>query len=365
MKFFSILIRSLYLTTKLSSTHPQKFIDDVLVKLTIGHKWGKMTIVTVVEEKGNLDMEVDGHVLVIGASGFDIKGRSHQELKYHADNPGKVRSCYGGVGRNIAENLARLDIPTVLLTAVGDDAAGDLILAHLASAGVNVSHALQLEAHRTGNFIAVLNEFGDLALAVSDFEIMAQLDADYIASHESLFAAAQFVMIDLNIEIATIDAIIQLCQKYQVPLCCDPTSPAHAQKIVDRIQHFYLLTPNASEIEVFCRIPVHKSNPDSVMQAVQYLVAQGVKVGIVTLGENGAAYATANERGMFDTPQVSVVDSTGAGDALSAGVIFGLVNQLDLGEALRLGMAAARLTLGSTESVLPDLSPDLLYEQLI
>lgn len=309
-------------------------------------------------------MKTDGHVLVIGASGFDTKGRAYHHLRNFADNPGKIRNSYGGVGRNIAENLARLGLPTVFLTAVGDDAAGDLLLAHLATVGVNVAYVLQLGDERTGKFVAILDEAGDLVLAVSDFEIMEQMDAAYIATHAALFADARLVMIDLNMNITTIDAIIAQCQHHAVPLCCDPTSPAHAEKIQDRLHHFYLLTPNAFEMEIFCQQQINKTDPDSIIGAVQYLVSKGTTIAIVTLGENGAAYATSAMRGLLSTPVVKVIDSTGAGDALSAGVIFGLLNNLALDEAVRLGMAAARLTLGSTESVLPNLSTDVLYEQL-
>ncbi len=309
-------------------------------------------------------MKTDGHVLVIGASGLDSKGRSTQNLRFAADNPGSIRNSYGGVGRNIAENLARLKVKTVLLTVVGDDATGDLILAHLATVGVDTTYALQVADYRTGSFIAILDDSGDLAVAISDFEIMSQMDVAYIQSQATLFADARLVVIDLNMPVPTLEAIITQCQQYHVPLCVDPTSPAHAQKIIDKVHHFYLVTPNASEIEVFCQFIVDQHNPDSVLLSVQQVVGNGATSAIVTLGEHGVAYATSAECGLLNSAKVAVIDSTGAGDALTAGVIFGLVNNLTLAESLRLGMAAARLTLGCHEAVAPELSPDVLYEQL-
>ena len=63
----------------------------------------------------------EGHVLVIGAAGTDIIGRAAASLHSGTSNPGQVRMCYGGVARNVAENLVRLGTETLLITAVGDD----------------------------------------------------------------------------------------------------------------------------------------------------------------------------------------------------------------------------------------------------
>ena len=61
---------------------------------------------------------------------------------------------------------------------------------------------------------------------------------------------------------------------------------------------------------------------------------------------------------------IDIVDLTGAGDALSAAVIFGLSEEIPVGEAIRLGVSAAALTLQSRETVCSDLSLENLYDQL-
>ncbi len=310
-------------------------------------------------------MREDGHVLVIGAAGLDIKGHSHEALQPVTSNPGRIRNSFGGVGRNIAENLARLEVNTVLLTAVGNDTTGDLIMAQVAAAGVDVTYCLQVEGGRSGSFMAILDDNGDLFVAVSDYEIMQHLNADVLEQQAELFDQARMVVIDLNLKAASIGKILELCERYAVPLCVDPTSPAHAPKIRDHLSRLHLVMPNAAEMAVLCDIDTSNQDRETAIAAAKHLIATGTTVAIVTLGENGVAYADLSRGGHIDAREAQIVDSTGAGDALSAAVIFGLLNGLELDEAMRLGVTAASLTLHSRESVVPELTPDMIYEHLV
>lgn len=310
-------------------------------------------------------MREDGHVLVIGAAGLDIKGRSQATLQPATSNPGQIRNSYGGVGRNIAENLARLDVETVLLTAVGNDAAGDVLMAHCAAAGVDVTHALQVDGSHSGSYVAILDDSGDLSIAVSDYDIMRHLDASFFDQNTRLFDQAQMIVIDLNLFPDAIAKIVELAKRFHVPLCVDPTSPVHAPKICNVLNEFYLMMPNASETMSLCGLSKPASDLDTAMAASKQLVAAGVEIAIATLGEKGVAYATHNSSGHIEARKTKIVDTTGAGDALTAAVIFGLLNDFSIDEAMRLGVTAASLTIQTRESVIPELTPDLLYEHLI
>lgn len=310
-------------------------------------------------------MQEEGHVLVIGAAGLDIKGHSYAAPQTRTSNPGQVRNSYGGVGRNIAENLARLEVDTILLSVVGGDSQGDIIMAHAAAAGVDVTHVLQITDGRSGSYVAIMDETGDLAIAVSDYDIMERLDPAYLDQKSFLFDEACMVITDLNVSAEAVAKIVELCQHYQVPLCVDPTSPARASKIRPYLDKVYLIAPNAAETVSLCDLPDPFPDMDSAIQTAKKLVTMGPDIVIVTLGEKGVAYANHTEAGHIVARKSEVLDSTGAGDALSAAVIFGLVNDLSLDEAMRLGIAAATLTLHSRESVVPELTPDLLYEHLV
>jgi pseudouridine kinase len=95
------------------------------------------------------------------------------------------------------------------------------------------------------------------------------------------------------------------------------------------------------------------------------LVSMGVEIAIITLAEKGLYYAAPDENGRVLALNCDVVDLAGAGDALTAAVVFGLLNDFAVGEAVRLGISAAALTIQCRETVCPDLSLDRLYDELV
>lgn len=309
-------------------------------------------------------MRESGYILVLGAAGLDSKGRSHKVLQAGSSNPGIVRNSFGGVARNIAENLARLGQKTLFLSVLGDDPSGDLLLAHAAAAGIDTSVVVRLKEAQTGSYLAVLDHEGDLAVAVSDFSIMQYMDAAFLESRAALFEQAQIVVADLNLTEEALVKIIELCQRYQVRLCIDPTSTIHTKKLRHHLAGIYLITPNVAEAGVLAGVPA-ASDYDTVLYIARALVKTGIQIVVITMGDKGLVYASAEQQGYIAARPVHTVDSTGAGDALSAAVIFGLVNGMELDKALRLGMTAAVLTLQSRDSVLQNLTADLLYEHLI
>ena len=116
-----------------------------------------------------------GHILVIGAASIDTKGRAGKAIQTGTSTPGAIRVSVGGVGRNIAENLARLGERVVLLSAVGDDGSGRRILQQAAECGIDISHVLVDAEHRTAAYLAVLDDRGDLVMSIDDMAINREL----------------------------------------------------------------------------------------------------------------------------------------------------------------------------------------------
>jgi pseudouridine kinase len=307
----------------------------------------------------------DGHVLVIGSAGIDIKAKTLQDIQWEQSNPGIVRNSVGGVARNIGENLARLEVKTVLLSAIGRDAPGRLVLRKSEQGGVDVSHVRVVRDGRTGTFVTLLKPNGDKLAAVHDFDIMEYVNRAYLTKHIDLFAKARMIVIDMNLNDEALATVFELAGRFNVRVAADPTTPLLAGRLCDFLPQLYLVTPNEGETAALCRLDNPATTHDTAIDAARQLVTMGAKIAVVTLGESGLAYADANGGGYIRAVRTQVVDSTGAGDALSGAVIFGLLNEVDLDEAVRLGTTAASLTLGSRETVLPDLSVELLYDKLV
>lgn len=310
-------------------------------------------------------MYPQGHVLVVGAAGIDYKGLPHQTLQMETSNPGAVRYGFGGVARNIAENLARLEVNVMLLTALGDDPMGDAILKHCQSTGIQMENVRQVPHARTGSYVGIMNPAGDLVVAISDNEILDHLDIAYFDQQTAAFAEARLLIIDLNMSNEALAYVIGLGQKHNLPIVADPTSPVRAGKLRPYLDKLYMITPNSAETTSLCDLQIPAHDLESAVHAAHHLLNLGTKIAIVTLGEQGLAYAESSGTGHIPAVKTSVVDSTGAGDALTAGVIFSLLNDIPLDEAMRLGVTAASLTLQVQESVAPHLTPDLLYDSLV
>ncbi len=308
--------------------------------------------------------ELTGPILVIGASSLDVKGRTLEPLVLRTPNQGRIRSSRGGVGRNIAENLARLGVPTILLTAVGDDETGRRLLAQTAQSGVDVSHALVAPDGRTGSYVAILDHRGALDVAIYDMLISEQITPRYLNERRRLFQDAALVVIDANLPLATLKTIFRLAHKYRVPVCADPTSTNLAPRLQPYLKQLHMCTPNQAEAQALLGgEPI--DGRDDAIAAAQQLVAQGVKIAVITLSAMGVCYATSSESGHVPALAIDVVDLTGAGDALSAATIFGLLEHMPVHEAIRLGVSAAALTLQSRETVCQELCLEKLYDQLV
>jgi pseudouridine kinase len=304
-------------------------------------------------------------VLVIGASGIDIKARPAHTLQLTPSNVGVVRHNVGGVARNIAENLSRLEIPTLLLSAVGNDSSGEFVLSQAASAGVDTSRMLRLPDVSTGSYVAILNEIGEVAVAISHYDIVDAISPGYLQRNRKLFSDAEMVVIDASLTPRALESVFHWAGHYNVPVCADPTSQTLAAKLIEYLPRLYMVAPDASEAAVLCGDSKPPATSEDGIATAQCLVSRGAEIAIVTLAEQGLVYASGSSAGHIPAMRTQVVDKTGIGDALTAAVICGLLNGMPLDEAMRLGVSAATLTLRTQDTVYAELSLDRLYDELV
>ncbi len=306
----------------------------------------------------------DSPVLVIGSSGIDVIGRLEADLNSGSSNSARIRRSYGGVARNISENLARLGQPVRLLTVAGNDPTGDDMLEYTQAAGVDISAVLRTGNFPTGYYMGVLNNRGLLEYAVDDMRLMSELGSDTLRQHETFFKEAGMVVLDANLPNSTLRTAFSLARKAKVPVCADPASARLAHKLGRYLPKIFLTTPNSVEAGILTGKPFDASDRKAALDAARQLVSQGVNIVLITLAEFGVVYATSETNGHIPAIRTRITDPTGAGDALTAAVIFSLLNDIELDDAIRLGVAAASLTLRHTGTVYPGLSLEKLYDQL-
>lgn len=303
------------------------------------------------------------YVLVIGAAGVDSKGRASVPLTLGSSTAGDVRVSVGGTARNVADNLARLGISTVLMSAIGHDGSGRRIVDSATEVGINLDYLIYSEEHHTAAYLAVLDETGNLVMSVDDMAILSCLTPQIIHQRRGLVKGAEMVVMDSNLSAEAIASLFKVTNRYQVPVCADPTSTTLAKKLLPYLPDIYMITPNVAEAEVLSGRAIR--NEGEAITAARKLVNAGVKVALITLAEEGVVYASTSDSGHVPALATEVVDSTGASDALTATVVFALLNDIPLDEAVRLAATAAALTLASSDTVYPELSLDLLYDRLL
>lgn len=307
--------------------------------------------------------ETDWRAVVIGAACLDIKGHLVEPLIEGTSNAGRLTISVGGVARNIAENLARLGADTTLIAAVGADEFARLIMHQTEEAGVHTDAMLIIEDQHSAAYLALLDHSGMLYTALDDSDCVRALTPEYIRENSDLIRSADVVFMDANIRRITADVIIEICAEEQIPLCLEPVAYGLATRYRERLRGLYLVTPNEREAEALTGLPVR--SPAEATAAAKELIRLGVDIAIITLARDGVVYATVDEHGHIPALANAMVDATGAGEALAAAVLFGLMSELPVDESVRLGASAAALTVASPDTVRRDLSLESLYAQLL
>jgi pseudouridine kinase len=289
-------------------------------------------------------------VICLGGATLDRKLRTHHPLQMGTSNPVTGERAFGGVARNVCENLARLGVRTALATLVGDDGSGRDLVRNLAATGADVSLVATTTEHRTAEYIAVLDASGGLVFGLAE---MAIFDAFQPSDIERLwldFTATHWVFADCNLPEPVLADLIQQARGASFKLAIDPVSMAKAVRLPRDLTGIDLLVLNRDEAAAMLG---NCLEPERTAQALR---GRGASTIILTDGANGLLAVDHAGAVHIQARSVAVKDVTGAGDALIAAAIAGLISGNTLVEAARTGTHAAALTVASAATVCDDLS---------
>lgn len=304
-----------------------------------------------IKGKGYVLTEGLGDIIVIGGANVDMTGHVDEGVKLYDSNPGAINTTYGGVGRNIAENLARLGLSVKLIAAIGDDYHGEKMIKHCESVGIDMSLAKKYSGDRTSIYMQILNKIGELELAVADMDITSKLTKRMIADYHHYLDSAKAIVVDCNVNA---DIIGYLSDEYGGKLFIDPVSRAKSQKIKAQLKTAYCVTPNKYELNEI-------GKGDNLEERITSVVQQGVEHVVVTLGGDGLVYYDKRLH-KRDALSADLVNVTGAGDAFVAGLVYGYVNEVDFGTSVEYGLKMAKLTVESQNTVSEKLHDNILEE---
>jgi pseudouridine kinase len=300
-------------------------------------------------------------IVCIGGAAVDRKYRAQGSLAGRTSNPVTSECLFGGVARNVAENLAKLGAMVSLVSAVGADDHGRSLVADLQAQGIDAGHVAVVRDHGTAEYVAVLEPNGDLAIGLADMAIFDWLQPTRVLAALDALAAFDWVFADCNLPAESLGALILRSGETGVPLAVDAVSVAKARRLPRDLNGVGLLVLNRDEAVALTGDGL-AGTPDRnhAFGHARNLLARGAARVIVTQGQSDLVVADALGVMAMRPYEANLVDATGAGDALIAATIRGLVAGDTLAEAARLGVCAAALTVESRHSVRPDLSFGLI-----
>lgn len=298
-------------------------------------------------------------ITVVGGINIDIEGSPYGTLIMADSNPGKVIQSFGGVGRNIVENIARLGGDVAMLSLTGDDFMGRSARNQLEELGVDVSYVFPVEGESTGMYLSILNHKNDMELAICNMDILEKITPEFLADKMDRLNSSAIVGIDCNLRAETLDF---LTLRTEVPLFLDPVSASKAERVKDYIGRFHTIKPNRIEAELLSGIRI--SDEASLARAGQWFCDQGVKRVFISLGETGAYYKSASEEGIVPARPVEILSATGAGDAFSAAILLGHVRGLSAKETAKMGIACSSVAMEARTAVNPGICIDAIRKRM-
>jgi pseudouridine kinase len=293
-------------------------------------------------------------VICIGGATLDRKYRLHAPMQADTSNPATGAMSFGGVARNVCETLRRLGVSAGLMTLVGADDSGRALVDQLKALGADVSLVSVLPDHRTAEYVAVLGPDRSLAVGLADMAIFDAFTVDHLEGMRPHLESARWLFADCNLPAPVLVEVIRRAQVSKVRLAVDPVSVAKAARLPADLSGIDLLVLNRREAAA---VLGGDSDPAT---ASRKLLARGAAAVVLTDGAEGMLASSGGEQSHVPSERVEVKDVTGAGDALIAAVIAGLLAGHAPPEAVRTGARIAALTVASGLTVRDDLTPQLL-----
>jgi len=296
--------------------------------------------------------------ITIGSMNMDINGRSAGRLRSGDSNPGKITHAPGGVGRNIAHNLALLGKKSALISAVGDDLYGQELLAQAQTIGLDVSHCAKIKGARSSTYLALLDEGGEMVSAVNDMAIIEYLTVDFFTPLLPCLKSARALILDCNLPQATLDFLGN--QPDFPPIFVDAVSCLKVMKIKELLESIHTFKPNRLEAETLSGIRINR--PDDMEKVSCWFHERGVKNLVVSDSQHGLYYSTrGGVTGWVSPIKTEIVNVSGAGDACVAGLVCGWLEGWDLAKSSHFAQSCAALTLMSDKTN----NPNLTYAQAL
>jgi len=297
-------------------------------------------------------------MVVIGTVFVDIKGFPDDVYNPTGRNAGRVETVHGGVGRNVAEDIANVELRPTFVSVVDDTASGTEVLRKLQNHKVNTDYVLR-RPDGMGIWLAVFDNTGDLAGSISKRPAMDDLAALLDEKGDEIFAEADSIVVEIDMDKEIIKRIFHYAEKYGKKVFAVVSNMVIASQRRDFLQSIDCFVCNVQEAGILFVDDFTALEPETLAEELYQRISKAdIPSMVVTMGSRGAVYASLDgDRGYYPPETVTVRDTTGAGDAFCAGVSMGLTYGKTLREAVEIGTRLAASVITVSESTCPRFLP--------
>ena len=297
-------------------------------------------------------------IVVIGAVFVDIKGYPISNFNPTGRNAGRVEQVHGGVGRNVAEDIANCELRPTLISLVDKSGTGEDVLRKLENHKVTTKY-MRKTRDGMGSWLAVFDNDGDVFASISKRPDLMPI-VDILDEHgDEIFAGADSVVIELDIDKEIVKRVFALAKKHNKKVFSVVANMSIALERRDFLKSIDCFVCNLQEAGIlFSDDYSGKTAQEMIPIIASKVKAARIPSMIVTMGGDGAVYASMDgDMGFCPARRVEVKDTTGAGDSFCAGVAIGLTYGKTLAEACEIGAHLAASVIVTSESVCPRFLP--------
>ena len=297
-------------------------------------------------------------IVVIGAVFVDIKGFPDGAFIPSGRNSGTVEQIHGGVGRNVAEDVANCELRPTFVSLVDESGAGEDVVRKLKRHKVNTDY-IRAVPDGMGTWLAVFDSDGDVYASVSRRPDLRPIRGILDDHGDEIFRDADSVIIEIDLDKEVVKRVFRLARKYGKKVFAVVSNMSIALERRDFLQSVDCFICNIQEAGILFSEDYTGAAPDEMMEILDEKIHRAqISSMIVTMGGDGAVYANlAGEKGHCPARKVAVNDTTGAGDAFGAGAAIGLTYGKSLAQACQIGSLLAASVIVTSEGVCPRFLP--------
>ena len=297
-------------------------------------------------------------IVVLGAVFVDIKGYPLSAYIPGGRNAGRVEQVHGGVSRNVAEDIANVELRPTFVGLVDETGLGQDVINKLANHKVNTQY-IQRVPDGMGTWLAIFDNDGDVTAAISKRPDTTPLTQLLLEKGDEIFADCDSIALEIDLEKDTVKQVLRYAKKYGKKVYAVVSNMSIAMERRDFLQQIDCFICNQQEAGLLFSNDFDHLKPAEMCRVLaDHIRSANIPCMVVTMGAEGAVYAQANgECGVVPAKKVDVIDTTGAGDAFFAGTAIGLTYGKPLPEACEIGSRLAASVICTTESVCPRFRP--------